>query len=374
MTAKHFLLVSPGAIDSYPPVQYQARLLADAGHSVTILSQPLQGGVAEPVFAHPGVTIHCLSQAEVFAGKFRRIWAYCSALRRLRRGIYQKVGRENCIEISYDPIGMFYSSLTPGKPRRRILHLHELLQYTKSYLENRLRRVAPHLDAVVVADQMRAEHTRQRMTLDQAPLVIENYPLRASAPPHRTRKGRFEVLYCGAVGYNQKLDIVVRSVPLWPQEADFVIIGQDHTRIARELGALAEELGVRDRVHFTGWMDIPVAEERMAQADLGIALLYTGQEQLRSALGASNKRYQYMKAGLPQIGDQNPGVLEMLQDQRIGACVAEHTPEEIAHIVAAYVQDPDRRVQEGARAFALHQDKYNYQAVFGALLDKIKDW
>lgn len=27
-----------------------------------------------------------------------------------------------------------------------------------------------------------------------------------------------------------------------------------------------------------------------------------------------------------------------------------------------------------AHAFALHQDKYNYQAVFGALLDKIKDW
>ena len=31
MTPVAFLLVSPGPVDGYPPVQYQARLLADAG-------------------------------------------------------------------------------------------------------------------------------------------------------------------------------------------------------------------------------------------------------------------------------------------------------------------------------------------------------
>ncbi len=210
----------------------------------------------------------------------------------------------------------------------------------------------------------------------EVPLVVENYPLRATAAlvAPSGRKQRFEVIYCGSLGLHQRLDAIIRSIPQWPVHADLVLIGNDTTPICQQLKVLTTDMELTKRVHFLGWMDRPTAELRLAHADLGIALLASELEQWRTALGASNKRYQFMKARLPQIGDTNPGVPELLEG--IGACVdaATHDPSEIAALVNAYATDPARCADEGARAFARHQETYNYEQVFGRLQDRIAVW
>ncbi len=145
----------------------------------------------------------------------------------------------------------------------------------------------------------------------------------------------------------QKLDEIIRSVPSWPQHADLVIIGNDTKPTANSLRHIRDDLGLQDRVRFLGWLETADAELRMSQADLGICLLDPKFEQFRTALGASNKRYQFMKAGLPQIGDMNPGVSDLLEG--IGACVSSHAPEQIAELVTAYASDPKRCAEEVQR-------------------------
>ena len=229
---------------------------------------------------------------------------------------------------------------------------------------------------VVVPDIRRGEHTQAVLGLGHPPLVIENYPLRAVASPQvpaGSRGVRFEVVYCGSLGLHQKLDAVIRSISGWPKQVDLVLIGNDQTQTAASLRRLAEELGVLQRVRFLGWMDTANAEGRLAQADLGVAFLDADHEQWRTALTASNKRFQYMKAGLPQIGDTNPGVPELLDG--IGACIdTDHDPERIAALVAAYAGNPARCEAEGARAFARHQDTFNYERAFQPFLEMIRDW
>lgn len=362
------MLVSPGPVDGYPPVQYQARILADAGHSVTLVTTPLKPGQATASFAHPGVKVVCVSMA---GHRPLRIFRFALALWRARRLLPR-----DAIEIAYDPIGILYSDLVPRQPRRRVAHLHELLQDIDQFREARLKHTIHRFDVVVVPDEHRAVLTQQALGLVEVPLVVENYPLRAPAPLVATgvTKPRFEVIYCGSLGLHQRLDAVIRSIPSWPAFADLVLIGNEATATARQLRILANELGVLERVHFLGWMDTPKAERRLAQADLGIALLTPDLEQWRTALGASNKRYQIMKAGLPQIGDTNPGVPELLHS--IGSCVNAdiHDPTEIAALVTAYATDPARCAEEGARAFVRHQDTYNYEKVFRRLQDKIAVW
>ncbi len=359
------MLVSPGPIDGYPPVQYQARILANAGHPVTVVTTPLRLGEARASFAQPGVKVRCVA---IDGSRTQRMMRFAKALWSERWRLPRDM-----TEIAYDPIGILYSDLVPRHPRRRVAHLHELLQNIDQFVEARLKRSIHRFDAVVVPDAKRAQLTQQMLGMEALPLVVENYPLRAATPlaARKGHKSRFEVIYCGSLGLQQRLDVVIQSMAAWPKHADLVLIGNDITPTAQKLKRLAADMGLSGRVHFLGWMDTAAAEERLALADLGIALLDPQFQQWRTALGASNKRYQIMKAGLPQIGDTNPGVPELLDG--IGACVdaENHDPAEIAALVTDYASNSARCAHEGANAFALHQTTYNYERVFRQLHEKI---
>jgi len=374
MTITAFLLVSPAPVDGYPPVQYQARLLADAGYAVELVTVPLIQGRNEANFSHPGVRITCLPWSLLRPG--RTAWRVAALVAAVCRARY-RLGRRNTAEISYEPIGIWISDLAPGKPARRVAHFHEMLQHGDLHIERRLPRVITEFDLVVVADEARAALTRDDLGLAVTPMVLANYPLQATQfPPfnERCRNGEFEVIYCGRLGLDQKLDVVIRSVADWPEGTKLTLIGQDDTAAARHLRDMVVKLGVTERVHFAGWLDLPDAETRIAKANLGFALLDSSTAQWRTALGASNKRYQLMKAGLPQIGDFNPGVPELIEGNGVGACVHAHEPDEITLLVRAYAADETRCRVEGERAFALHQAEFNYERAFERLLEQVGTW
>ena len=368
MRPEAFLLISPGPVDGYPPVQYQARLLADAGYKVELVTLPLHTGQKGVMFAHPGVRVTCLPRHLVKSGRTvlrvaALVYAVIAARRRLGLGRY--------VEICYDPIGVWISDLAPGKPAARVAHFHELLRNDNMYVEKRLLHSIQGFDHVVVPDAERAGLTKIKLSLDRLPLVIENYPLRAPARPSIVKKesgGRFEVVYCGSLGLTQRLDLVIRSIHGWPAHADLVLIGDDTSRTAGFLKEVTQAENLQDRVNFLGWLDVPEAERRMGDSDLGIALLDSESEQWRTALGASNKRYQFMKMGLPQIGDANPGIPDLLEGNGIGTCVKDHEPNQIASIVNNYAADPERVEAEGSLAFQLHCATYNYNLAFQRFL------
>jgi hypothetical protein len=122
------------------------------------------------------------------------------------------------------------------------------------------------------------------------------------------------------------------------------------------------------RVRVEGWVPFEALVQRLASAWLGISLLDPARLVWRTALGASNKRYLYMQAGLPQIGDMNPGVSDLLEGSDIGRCVTSFSPAEIAAIVRTYEADRNRCLREGERARTLVRERYNYQAGMQPLL------
>lgn len=370
---KEVILVSPGCVDGYPPVQYQARLLANRGYIVHLITSPPSRVTPNPEFRCGGVTVYSVSPDQMYSrNAILRTLAFARILFDVRRKLKGK-----CIEVAFDPLGMFYSDITPLQPKIRIAHFHELIQHD-IFIERRLRKNIRAYSIVVVPDENRGSHTQKALALWDPPLVVPNFPLRAVAPikgQSSQKTALFEVVYCGQLGRSQRLDAVIHSIPLWPENSQLVLIGDDKKPYAEVLKKLANELGVTDRIQFLGWL--PTNEEvenRLSLSDLGLSMLDSSNEQWRTALHASNKRFQYMKAALPQIGDVNPGVPELLEGKRIGACVRDNTPEEIARLVHAYAGDPERCTAEGARAFSLHQATYNYEAAFQPLLDRIENW
>lgn len=361
------LLVSPAPLDAYPPVQNQARLLARAGFKVEVVTAAVPWKAGAPDFAEPGVAVHKVDSAGrgPFAAGARNLH-YLAVIAAARR----RLGGEELVEIAYDPVGMLLSDCAPHRPRLRVAHFHECLQrLDTTWLERRLRSAIAGYDRIVVADESRATILQDQLSLEHEPLVIPNYPMWSYPPPRRSGGPEFEVIYCGVVGMLQKLDVIIASVAHWPERAVFTIVGNDRTEIGTELKRIAATNGVQSRVNFAGWLPYDRLGQRLAQADVGILFLDPSYEQFRTALGASNKRYQYLQSGLPQIGDMNPGVAEFLEGQGIGRCVASFDPVELASVVAQYATQPELSAAQGRRAYELHQTRYNYENAFAPLLE-----
>lgn len=373
--ARAVILVSPAPVDGYPPVQSQARLLAGAGFDVAMVTRPLPGR-SYVAFAHPGVDIFTSvgqPKRTSRAAPVQRLWERSAFLFQLTRARISRRG-QIATEIAYDPDGMWMSDIAPFRPTRRVAHFHEMVMRLDNHpLERRLPRAVQQYQRVIVPDEGRASALRAQLCLTETPTTVPNLPVAESVSDElRQRNPPFEVIYAGSLGIQQMLDLIIRSVSLWPETARLTLLGDDSRPTARILKRLANDLGLVDRVTFEGWLELPDLIPRLQRAHLGISLLTPEFPQWVLSVGASNKRYQFMQAGLPQIGDMLPGVPELLEENGVGRCVRDYSERNIADLVTYYLDHEQEREDAGRRAEQLHRERYNYQAVFAPIIDWIR--
>ncbi|MDA8988725.1 hypothetical protein N9F93_00480 [bacterium] len=358
------ILVSPGPIDGYPPVQYQAKILASSGCRVELItcSLPAKSGVV--AFSAEGVRVSIVPEQLSFV---RRTFALTAALARARR----RLRRAQTIEVCFDPVGVFISDLTPWKGSRRIAHFHELAGLDEGPYGRRLRSALGRFEEVVVPGAERATLTKELLGLDRLPTNIPNYPIDDGIRPRPSHPTRgFEVVYCGSLGFHQRLDKVIETVPDWPSGTSLLLIGSTHGSDAQALRRMVTERRLGDRVSFAGWLDLTRAEARMARAHLGIAFLDSSYPQWSSALEASNKRFQYMKMGLPQLGDDNPGVIDLVEGLGVGACLRADDFKRLPSLISAYLEDEGMRREQGHQARQLFEARFNYASAFRPVMER----
>lgn len=366
------LLLSPLPVDGYPPVQHQARLLANSGYFVELVTAPRQPGAREIRFSHPGVSSTVLP---LRTGRglqtIVRLAEFVAALTRVRA----RHRRASVVEIAYDPLAMFISDLAGLRPAHRVAHFHESLDDLDTlWLQKRLVRAIRDYQIVSVADHTRGEFLEDQLNLAAPPLVVPNYPMRLDDHHVLCRQDKvdgFELVYAGSIGRDQKLDVVIEAVRHCAPTVTLTLIGDRELPLAKELGARAAALGISQRIRFPGWLDYADIPRRLVRAHLGVSLLDPEIGNWRSSLGASNKRYEYMRAGLPQIADMNPGVPELIEGNGVGRCVSSFSPDELAGLISAYVADPARCASEGRRAWQLHRERFNYQNAFAPMIDRL---
>ncbi len=296
-------------------------------------------------------------------GKAKYVASYLLALSRLRLAYRRRVK----IEVAYDPRGMWISDMSLFRPTVRLAHLHESLHDLESHwLLRRVKRSIQAFSAVIVPDANRAEYITSRLPIHQDVLVVPNFPLarRSSrSAPAAVKSGSFDVVYTGSIGRNQQMELIMESVCLWPDSARLLVYGDDTTPYSKEL----RKKYAGEKILFRGWRELDHLLDEISGAWLAISLLDPTQIQWQSALNASNKRFIYMEAGLPQIGDTNPGVSALIEEKHIGSCVRSNEAAEVARIVTEYEADRKRALVEGARARQLFVDVFNYEVGFAPL-------
>ena len=190
----------------------------------------------------------------------------------------------------------------------------------------------------------------EAMGIDGAKLVYvpNGVDTDAFTPSVRTERDTFTLVYAGAHGPANGLDVVLDAAALLRQDADirFVLVGDGPSKPALQEQARAAGL---DNVTFLD----PVAKERIpllfAQADAGLMVL---RETPLFAFGVSpNKLFDYFGAALPVVCNVPGEVAGMMRDSGGGEQAGSGSAADLA---AAVKRLRDRTVDErkrmGARA------------------------
>jgi sugar transferase (PEP-CTERM/EpsH1 system associated) len=183
--------------------------------------------------------------------------------------------------------------------------------------------------------------------------------------------GQNDVLI-GTVGRPMKVknhQLMIRALKRLREQGypvHFAIVGDTPLRSLKdELVALAQSLGVADRVHFLGFQsDVPGYLNMF-----DIFVLPSLSE------GCSNVIQEAMATGLPIVASRVGGNPELVQDGETGLLFESNSVEALARALQTLLDDPqkaqalgNRALQRAREAFSLEKMVENYEALYYRLL------
>jgi len=184
--------------------------------------------------------------------------------------------------------------------------------------------------------------------------------------------GRFMLLFVGRLVRRKGADIIIRVLPVLKDrgiDAGLVVVGDGPERPALE--ALAEELGVSDRVSFPGPLQGRDLAAAYAAADV---FVMTPQSRGPDVEGFGIVYLEANLFGKPVIGSRSGGVPDAVRDGETGLLVEAGRPEDLAEAVGRLHRDPGLRERLGSRGQRRVRAEFgdNRQAKrFVAVLDSI---
>lgn len=164
------------------------------------------------------------------------------------------------------------------------------------------------------------------------------------------------------------IDDVIRAMSLIDKtiDAHFMIFGDGPER--QSLQTLAEELGIKERVHFLGEISNTKVAPALRASDIFV-------RPSRSE-GMGNSFIEAMAAGLPVIATQEGGIADFLFDAKrnpdkepTGFAVDVDSPEQIAAAVKEILANPSRTAQVVGNARTMVQERYDWDHVAGQMRD-----
>lgn len=170
----------------------------------------------------------------------------------------------------------------------------------------------------------------------------------------------FRLLSLGRLVERKGVETVVAALPLLPDVELLVAGGPDQSHIrtdpeARRLHALAEELGVVDRVRFVGSVSRADVPALIRSADIVVATPWYEPFGIVPLEAAA--------CGRPLVGSAVGGLLDSVEDGRTGALVPPRDPDALAAAIVRLLIDPELRTRYGEAARARAEERFSWERV-----------
>ena len=372
----------------FPPdirVEKEARLLASAGHEVTVVCDRHEGqarseqlgafGVRR--FSPPGKAGHLAQSA------FRSMtWRYPQWERMLMTAAQEHdfevlhvhdlpaakstilAGRKLSVPVVLDLHENYPAAITSyGRERpltaRIIATQQRYSRYEKWAVENS--------DAVVTVVDEAAERV-SRIAGSTPVIAFPNVDEPDRVVPWRPDPDRFVIAYAGGFGPHRGLDTLVRAFALIAPEypdARLLIMGEGTPTMEAALFGVVEELGIGGRVEFTGWIAEEDMRQRLADSSVGVVPHMRSEH---TDTTSPHKLHQYMSAGLPILTTDCRPLARVVQESGAGLVSRSGDAQDMADKLRE-MADPDVRLAFSQAGLDASRTTHSLDAVSGPLLE-----
>lgn len=237
-----------------------------------------------------------------------------------------------------------------------------------------LRRVLRGADLVVAASAFTADRVRDvagvEATVIHPPVDVERFSLDVAGSTVRAEHGlggRFVVLFVGRLVKRKGAEVLVRAMGHL-RETVALIVGSGPEEAS--LRRLARELGVADRVVFTGHVPDEELPAHYAAGDV-FCMPCTDRYGGADTEGFGIVYVEAAACGLPSVAGRCGGSVEAVRDGETGIILDEVGPRRVAEALEGLRTDPSGRIRLGAagRAWA---EELSERAQAGRLTDAVR--
>lgn len=241
----------------------------------------------------------------------------------------------------------------------------KLLSSTKQWrrYERNILREADRI--IVVVDEARERLTRlgldrERIHVVSNTLNLDHFQVSGSGRTTGTGRNREEVnlFYAGGLNFHRGIQVVIRAMAAAKTGTPglrFQVLGEGS--YARQLKALAGDLGIGQRVIFHGWVPYKKMTHMLMQADYAL-IPHLKSEHTDSTV--PHKLFQYMYAGKPVIASDCDPLARIIHETGAGYIYPSENHGELAALLENMVNRDPRQAAGNGRKWVT--EKYNWSA------------
>ena len=167
------------------------------------------------------------------------------------------------------------------------------------------------------------------------------------------------ITYLGRLVPEKGVDTLIEALPMI-HCATLTICGGGSDNYVASLRALAERLGVNDRIRWIGFTDR--IAEYISHADIGVI---PSRWQEPCAL----VNFEFMAAGVPLVTSDTGGQPEIITDGVDGFLVPSDDPDALANAINRLAGDPDLRFKMGKAARETFLNRFTYDNFYRQVMD-----
>lgn len=207
-------------------------------------------------------------------------------------------------------------------------------------------------DAMVADMQARGIRMRRPvavpMGVDHEAAVSPTAPFDARIEPWlAAMRERPSVVYLGTLERRRRMEVAVQAIAIARQrrpELMLVLVGDSFEPDDMvKLRALVDEMGQKDHVIFTGWLDTASAWRIVREARIGLATYPRGHIH---DTASPTKLVEYLAQGLPVVANDQPDQAWVVEQSGGGLCTS-HDGAKFAEAILSLVDTPQQAASMG---------------------------
>jgi len=231
---------------------------------------------------------------------------------------------------------------------------------------------------VIFPEAKRSEIYRERYQFKGPIFISANTPRRGTPPQPRNLRQAYQLPsdafilgYVGGIGPSNKLELGIQALTYFPKMV-FMCWGWGDKAYLEKLNALAHVLGVSERFLHLGQLSENKLET-LAGCDVNYCIYEPHLLRLKHAVHASNKFFEAMAAGIPNLTSSEAGFYQFNREHKVGICAASLTVESVCTALKALMENATLRKNLGSHGRAVFEARFHYEHQFFKPLQAYQD-